>query len=144
MKNIVILRGVPGSGKSTYAAKNYPSFKVFENDQFFMKDGSYQYDPKKIGEACTACQCKALLAMSKGEDVVISNTHTHLWEFFIYVNMANVFGYNMKVIHLRNRFKNVHNVPDETVQRMEYEYEPYPNETEVRNYLSEEEFATLL
>jgi len=144
MKNIVILRGVPGSGKSTYAAKNYPDYKLLENDQFFMKDGSYQYDPKKIGEAVAACQCKAICAMSRGEDIVIANTHTHVWEFFVYCNLATAFNYNLTIIRLRNRFKNVHNVPDETVQRMEYEYEPYPNETEVRNYLSEEEFAALL
>ena len=44
-QELVLVRGLPGSGKSTYARSlGYPNF---EADMFFIKDGKYVYNPAK-------------------------------------------------------------------------------------------------
>ena len=47
MKKILyLLRGVPGSGKST-VAQNIGGTH-FETDKYFMVDGEYKFDPTKL------------------------------------------------------------------------------------------------
>jgi len=36
---VVIMRGVSGSGKSTYARTNYPSATILSSDDYWTKDG---------------------------------------------------------------------------------------------------------
>lgn len=52
---LVIVRGAPGSGKSTFAKNQFPNHKVFATDDFFMVDGVYKYDKTKIGENHQKC-----------------------------------------------------------------------------------------
>lgn len=49
-KLLILLRGLPGSGKSTKAKKLAGSTGlVYSTDDFFMVKGEYVYDPKLIG-----------------------------------------------------------------------------------------------
>jgi adenylylsulfate kinase-like enzyme len=45
-KNLYLLRGIPGAGKSTLAKQFGDSH--FETDRFFMVDGEYKFDPTNI------------------------------------------------------------------------------------------------
>ena len=48
---LVLMRGLPGSGKSTKANKIAGEKGiVYSTDDFFMVDGKYVYDVKMIGE----------------------------------------------------------------------------------------------
>ena len=44
MKNLYIVRGLPGSGKSTFARSIAKPYQIFEADQYFMKKGKYNFD----------------------------------------------------------------------------------------------------
>ena len=44
---LILVRGVPGSGKSTFAAKVFPGAFHVENDMFHVKDGEYRFDFNK-------------------------------------------------------------------------------------------------
>ena len=45
------MRGIPGSGKSTTAKKIAgETGKIHSTDNYFMVDGEYRFDPKKLKE----------------------------------------------------------------------------------------------
>lgn len=78
---LVLIRGLPGSGKSTYARRFYSGYVHCEADHYFYdKDGVYRYNPDLIRQAHAACQKKAREALRSGKSVVVSNTFVRQWE----------------------------------------------------------------
>ena len=76
---LVLIRGLPGSGKSTKAKKLAPNENIFEADQFFIdkKTGEYKFKPEFIHLAHQQCQNKTIAAMEKEiSPIVVSNTFT--------------------------------------------------------------------
>ena len=120
---LVLIRGIPGSGKSTIACSM--NFDVhYEADMFFINEnGDYCYDPKKIGEAHQWCQEQTFNALSEGKRVVVSNTFIKLFEMKPYFDMAHELGLELNVIQAEGRWPNVHGVPEEVVKRMEDNWE---------------------
>lgn len=119
---LFIIRGLPGSGKSTIA-KQLHGFKHFEADMFFIKNGIYQYDGSKIKQAHEWCQAKVLGELESGNDVCVSNTFTRKYEMQPYIDMAARFGILPNVIIATGSFKNVHGVPFEVVEKMRHRWE---------------------
>lgn len=103
-RELYILRGVSGSGKSTMAKEivsGHSSYLVCSADEFFVnkQTGEYEFDPKKLRQAHTWCKTRAELAMELGvETVVIDNTNTQKWEYQSYLDMAKIFKYDIKII----------------------------------------------
>lgn len=75
-RNLYIVRGLPGSGKSTFA-KSLGGVN-YEADMFFINEnGEYNFDPSKLKDAHNWCRHKAMDSMKSGEPiVVVSNTFT--------------------------------------------------------------------
>lgn len=116
---LVLIRGIPGSGKTTEAMKFVKAgFAHCEADHFFETPNGYEFDPQKIAEAHRHCQDTASMLLRVGRDVVVSNTFSRLWEMAPYVQMADRYGAELEVIEMTGRFQNVHGVPDEAIQRM--------------------------
>jgi uridine kinase len=126
MKTCYIVRGLPSSGKSTFAKSivdMHPRTSVLcEADQYFVHpNGEYIFDATKLGSAHKFCMDKFTSAIdSATEVVVVSNTNTQLREFNKYKSYAEEHGYTVFVIIVENYHgnKNDHNVPDETVKNM--------------------------
>lgn len=60
---MIIMRGVPGAGKSTiteHLKRKLNTDCVCSADQYFMKDGDYQFDKKLIKDAHQYCQNKGV------------------------------------------------------------------------------------
>ena len=129
MKTLYIVRGVPGSGKSTFAKSLGGTH--FEADMFFMKDGEYKLDMSKIKEAHNWCQDSVNTAMimnntaGLNETIVVSNTFTQEWEMKPYFEMAELHEYRVFSIILENRHGGVneHNVPEDKIEQMKNRFE---------------------
>ena len=121
MAEIVLIRGVPGSGKTTKALTEYPNHVLCEADQFFETDTGYKYDRKKIKYAHEYCLNNARKYLMMGFDVVVANTFTCVWEMQPYIDI----GFPVKVVEATGNYDNVHGVPQEIVDRMRERYEAY-------------------
>lgn len=134
-KQVVIMRGASGSGKSTYVRKHFSDAKVCSADFFhYDKDGNYNWKPENIGKAHAECYSSFKRALKDEKPlVVLDNTNTILKEFKPYLELARTFGYDVKVIRMTTPLnetlgRNVHNVPDETVKKMYNRVQKYPGE----------------
>ena len=100
---MVIMRGLPGSGKSSLVRqilKTYPHAEVCSADAFFTQaDGSYQYDRTKIKEAHMFSQGRAeALCKDACNLVIVDNTHVKRWELQPYINTAAKFRYSVLIL----------------------------------------------
>jgi predicted kinase len=123
---LIILRGLPGSGKTSFAKYMF-SNNVFEADQYFYdENGNYNFDATKLHDAHMNCQNRVekLMQMSSttqyGSEIVVSNTSTTEKELKPYYDLAEKYDYKVVSLIVENRHgsKNVHNVPDEKLEQM--------------------------
>ena len=124
-KQLILLRGLPGAGKSTFSCL-FPGSLNFEADRYFMDGDEYKFDPTKLGDAHKWCQDQVKEAMkSESPLITVSNTLTQEWEMKAYYDMANEYGYTVTSLIVENRHggKNVHGVPVEALDRMEERFE---------------------
>lgn len=124
MKTVTIIRGLPGSGKSTFA--KLIADEVFEADQFFYENGEYKYDVSKIGEAHEDCFQKFKKAIENGcEKIAVANTFTREWEFKKYKELAEENNYRVFVIIMENRHdgKNIYGIPEDKIEIMRDRFE---------------------
>ena len=89
---LVIVRGVPGSGKSTFAAKTFAGTFHVENDMFHVKDGEYRFDARKQKDAVSWCMGMVAAALGNGMDAVVSNTFTKRKYVVAYARLADEYG----------------------------------------------------
>ena len=128
-KELFLLRGLPGSGKSTLAAQLGGS--LVEADRYFMQYGDYKFDASKLKEAHAWCrdQVRKWMEVANAgynvDRIVVSNTFTQEWEMKPYYELAEKYGYRVHSIVVENRHggKNIHNVPDEAIDRMRKRFE---------------------
>nr|XP_040043202.1 LOW QUALITY PROTEIN: NEDD4-binding protein 2 [Gasterosteus aculeatus aculeatus] len=137
-KVLVMLRGAPGSGKSTLAralVEHNPGGVALSTDDYFSRNGVYQYDPAALGEAHEWNHKQAKEAFDRGANpIIIDNTNMQGWEMKPYVAQALKHGYKVlfrepdtwwknKPRELERR--NSHNVPVERIRRMLDNYERF-------------------
>lgn len=120
MKTLILLRGLPGSGKTTLAE----SFGVnhIEADMFFIRDDKYVFDVTKLRYAHEWCQDVVEHWMEREiTPIIVSNTFTQEWEMDYYYKLAKEAGYRVHSVIVENRHGGVneHNVPDEKLKQME-------------------------
>lgn len=116
---LVLIRGLPGSGKTTLAKSMMDNNSVHcEADDFFMKDGKYSFDPSGLGEAHSACFVKARNAMLAGKTAIVSNTFTTLAEMEPYISFAKSKGIEVEVLEATGNYQSVHDVPPHSIDRM--------------------------
>ena len=127
MAKIILIRGLPGSGKTTMALGlckvNWGRLVWREADMFFEHNGVYEFDQSKIGLAHKWCQDETEYFVSRGKSAVVSNTFTQKWEMKAYYDIAAKYGADIEVIVATGNFKNVHGVPEEVIERMRARWE---------------------
>lgn len=133
--NLIIIRGLPGSGKSTKAREilingidnginTITSFNHFEADMFFDHSGEYKFDMKFLKNAHTWCFNNALYKLMHNENVIVSNTFTTYREMEQYLKLVNrIPNLEVSVISMKGEYNSIHDIPEEVMQRMKLRWE---------------------
>lgn len=132
---LILVRGLPGSGKTTYVKNTYPNFVHLEADHYRTDcNGNYFFDSDLNYKCHSLCYAYAEMALSEGRDVVVANTFVTLREMKPYIQLAEDLRADLKVVVCRGNFGNVHDVPEETISRMAKRWQEYPGETKAMSY----------
>lgn len=121
-QKITIIRGLPGSGKSTMASKIIGTH--LETDMYFIDNcGKYSFDPKEIKYAHQWCQLCCRKELVNGNSVIVSNTFCQKWEMEPYFQMAKEFECYIEVIVCKEQFGSIHGVPSWKIEQMKQRWE---------------------
>lgn len=128
LKTLLLLRGIPGAGKSTLAKQiaETNGAPIFSIDSYFENErGEYHFDYTKNHLAYKECESKTKDALEKGIPfVIVDNTFTLEWEMKPYEDLAIEYGYLFSVVTVENRHggKNVHQIPEEQIEKMKSKF----------------------
>ena len=119
-KILYVIRGLPGSGKSSLAASLDLSCPAFEADKYFLNEaGEYVFDYTKLGAAHRQCEEQVATAMrADWPRLAVANTSVLRRDYEAYLTLAVKYGYTVFVIHCENTWPNTHGCPTEKVQQM--------------------------
>lgn len=139
MKALILVRGLPGSGKTTFAhALNSQKYEgraavVAADDYMLDHEGNYRFNAEMLSQVHGLCQAAAASALSDGMDVIVHNTFTTAKEFKPYLKMVkssqklqvyDLFDAGLTDEQLAAR--NLHNVPVSAVAKMRNRYAHAP------------------
>ena len=126
---MVILRGLPGSGKSYLAKKLKSHFHGFiaSADDYFMRNGDYTFNPDQLSDAHKFCREKVEAAARDHKPlIIVDNTNLEAWEMLPYVKIALDHRYHIVLLEPPTEWKykpsqcayyNRHGVPLDKISR---------------------------
>ena len=120
MNELILLRGIPGAGKTEFA-KTYLADQAIhiEADDFFINDeGVYEFNIDKIAEAHKWCRDTTRILLIHGNPVVVANTFSQKWELQPYVDMAMELNITFRILTAHGNYGSVHNIPQKTMQKI--------------------------
>jgi tRNA uridine 5-carbamoylmethylation protein Kti12 len=130
--DLILLRGVPGSGKTTLGSvilRCLPTDNpdvISADDYFTDEKGNYNFDGSKLKEAHNDCQQRCAEKMrNQFSRIVVANTFTQEWEMELYYEMAERYKYRVHSVIVENRHdnSNVHDVPLDKVEQMKKRFQ---------------------
>jgi predicted kinase len=129
MHSLIILRGLPGAGKTTLAKllSENDKWPVFSIDSYFTnpKTNEYNFQFDKNHLAYKNCEEQTKTAMeAQTEKIFIDNVFSLEWEIEPYFKLAAKYNYNAFVATVENYHnnKNSHAISNEQLQKMAAKY----------------------
>jgi len=145
MKTLYIIRGLPGSGKSTLGeslasfTNHLSNFKPLHDrpkgtydvhsyaaDDWFTdsKTGKYNFNPKELPDAHEDCRARVMGSMMGNVKIIcVCNTFSQAWEAEPYFKLCEQYDYTPVVIECQSQFGNIHDVPQESIDAMKERWE---------------------
>lgn len=146
-KLVIIMRGLPGSGKSHWVEQfvaNLPLAEalrlrqsgIFSTDRFFYQGEEYCFDANKLAEYHQRNLTAFIQALSCAVPIVIcDNTNLCRWEYMAYEAAAKAIGYQVRVMlvgdpldvnhQMQCAERNRHQVSLRQIQRMAQLFEVF-------------------
>lgn len=123
---IIIMRGIPGSGKTTYIKNNFPDATVCSADPYFTVHGVYQFDAMELPMAhawCLRTFVTEVLSGRSNRTVVVDNTNISVAELAPYAALAQAYSHDVEIITLdvmpqTGITRNIHGVPPAAIAQM--------------------------
>jgi len=118
-KDLVILRGLSGSGKST-VGQLFGTKAICSADDYFVRGGKYMWYGAGLPHAHDWCIRKCRRFMKKQAPIiVIDNTSPRERDLVPYQDLARQFGYRVHSIIVEHRHVGVnkHDVPEEDLEK---------------------------
>lgn len=142
-QRVIIMRGIPGSGKTTHAQSLLDLYRripreIVSADHFFIDDeGVYKFDPSSIKDAHSACFNNFLFFLGIGRNIIVDNTNTRIWEFERYIEKAKEHDAMIRIVRMDTPLdvclsRQTHGVPEDKVRQMYERFEDYPGEIIIR------------
>lgn len=141
MSKLIIVRGLPGSGKTTIALEiaAQTGAMLIEPDALLVYNGEYQYTPERYQEACF--QCEAIIEMLTACDNPLDDGSVLVPDIIyadvlprridvhsiidLYVMRPNVEVIDCIVTPKESLLRNQHNVRPEDIKRMAEQWEDW-------------------
>ena len=134
--NLILLRGVSGSGKSTVAELFTDAVLISTDDYFMIPDTEgvlqYQFDANSLVVNHTKCQkavedvmMEAYAVKDMKNTIVVHNTFTKDWEMDAYYTLAEIYGYMVHTLIVENRHGSgsTHEVPQSSIDAQRDRFE---------------------
>ena len=124
-KQLVLMRGLPGSGKSTRALSL--GGVICSSDHYMLNDGGeYEFSSDKLVFTHGQCEDKCLSAMRRGEPlIVIDNCNLVLSCYINYFLKAIEYGYSVRFEDVKTELtaetlaaRCIHGCPAEKIKQM--------------------------
>jgi tRNA uridine 5-carbamoylmethylation protein Kti12 len=141
---VILMSGIPGSGKSTYIDRLIredpeKKFCICSADHYFQTDSSgrydpeaeYRFDPTKLSDAHGACIRKFVEEIVPGSKnsswadvIVVDNTNTTTMELAVYVQVAMAYKVPVEIVTIycdphSAAERNLHGVSYQACSRMD-------------------------
>jgi predicted kinase len=128
IKCLILLRGLPGSGKRSLAEalSENGKYPVCAIDHYFTDEsGNYNFRFAENHLAYEACIQHARSEIRKNTPkIFVDNTFTLDWEIEPYIKMAAESGYRLYIVTVENYHgeKNIHGITDDQLAKMAEKY----------------------
>lgn len=121
---LVLIRGLPGSGKTTMArVLAMVGYEHHEADHYFERDGGYAFDAADLPKAHAWCLDRTQDSLRRGVRCVVANTFTRRWEMQPYMDAAKAADVPVRVLEARGAWQSCHCVPIQAIERMRERWE---------------------
>ena len=107
VKEVIIVRGVPGIGKRNYIAwleskfENGGDFRVCYWQDYFGRGTKYSFNPMLVKKAEMWSLMNFVRGIMSGTNrIYVLSTFEHIWQYDIYTTIAKVCGYKYRIVEL--------------------------------------------